>query len=213
MILKIFNYFGMFILALNFFLFVFFSSKKEKAFKIFTAYLVIMVIIQAISVRYQILSINNIFMSHYYFILQFMVLSYFYLEILTMDFQKKVVKLVIPICLTALGVQYYFNPELYFKFNLFEIFITSFSIIIFSLFHFYNMLNEKKNYYYISIGVFIYLFGGTFLFITGNLMNSLNKNHGNLTWLINSVLYIICQVCFLREFKQIYSKKKIKYEG
>ncbi len=210
MILKIFAYLGMFILALNFFLFLMIFSKKEKAFKIFSIYLVVMVIIQAISAVYQILSINNIFLSHYYFIFQFLLLSYFYLQILTIDFQKKVVKLVIPICLTALGIQYYFNPELYFKFNLFEIFITSFSIIIFSMFHFYNMLGGKKNYYYISIGVFIYLLGGTFLFITGNLMNSLYKISGNLTWLINSVLYIICQVCFLIEFKQIYSKKKIK---
>jgi heme/copper-type cytochrome/quinol oxidase subunit 4 len=199
----------MFILAINFFLFLIIAAKKEKAFKIFTAYIVIMAIIQAISTALQIEHRNNIFMSHYYFILQFLLLSYFYLEILTVEFQKKVVKLVIPICLTALGVQYYFNPELYLKFNLFEIFITSFSIIIFSMFHFYNMLNEKKNYYYISIGVFIYLFGGTFLFITGNLMNSLNKDHGNLTWLINSVLYLICQICFLIEFKQIYSKEKI----
>lgn len=209
MIFKFFAYLGMFILAINFFLFLIIAAKKEKAFKIFTAYIVIMAIIQAISTALQIEHRNNIFMSHYYFILQFLLLSYFYLEILTVEFQKKVVKLVIPICLTALGVQYYFNPELYLKFNLFEIFITSFSIIIFSMFHFYNMLNEKKNYYYISIGVFIYLFGGTFLFITGNLMNSLNKDHGNLTWLINSVLYLICQICFLIEFKQIYSKEKI----
>lgn len=210
MILKIFAYLGMFILALNFFLFLMIFSKKEKAFKIFSIYLVIMVIIQGSSAVYQILSINNIFLSHFYFILQFLLLSYFYLQILTIELQKKVVKLTIPICLIALAIQYFFNPELYYTFNLFEIFITSFSIIVFSMFHFYNMLGEKKNYYYINIGIFIYLFGGTFLFITGNLMNSLNRSYGNLTWMINSVLYIICQMYFLIEFKQIVSKEKIK---
>lgn len=210
MILKIFAYLGMFILALNFFLFLMIFSKKEKAFKIFSIYLVIMVIIQGSSAVYQILSINNIFLSHFYFILQFLLLSYFYLQILTIELQKKVVKLTIPICLIALAIQYYFNPELYYTFNLFEIFITSFSIIVFSMFHFYNMLGGKKNYYYINIGIFIYLFGGTFLFITGNLMNSLNISYANLTWMINSVLYIICQMYFLVEFKQIVSKEKIK---
>ena len=210
MILKIFAYLGMFILALNFFLFLMIFSKKEKAFKIFSIYLVIMVIIQGSSAVYQILSINNIFLSHFYFILQFLLLSYFYLQILTIELQKKVVKLTIPICLIALAIQYYFNPELYYTFNLFEIFITSFSIIVFSMFHFYNMLGGKKNYYYINIGIFIYLFGGTFLFITGNLMNSLNRSYGNLIWMINSVLYIICQMYFLIEFKQIVSKEKIK---
>ena len=210
MILKIFAYLGMFILALNFFLFLMIFSKKEKAFKIFSIYLVIMVIIQGSSAVYQILSINNIFLSHFYFILQFLLLSYFYLQILTIELQKKVVKLTIPICLIALAIQYYFNPELYYTFNLFEIFITSFSIIVFSMFHFYNMLGGKKNYYYINIGIFIYLFCGTFLFITGNLMNSLNRSYGNLIWMINSVLYIICQMYFLIEFKQIVSKEKIK---
>ncbi|WP_432670653.1 hypothetical protein [Flavobacterium sp. SM2513] len=47
------------------------------------------------------------------------------------------------------------------------------------MFHFYNMLGGKKNYYYINIGIFIYLLGGTFLFITGNLINSLSSDFRN----------------------------------
>ncbi|ODS81579.1 MAG: hypothetical protein ABS44_19090 [Chryseobacterium sp. SCN 40-13] len=41
------------------------------------------------------------------------------------------------------------------------------------MFHFYNLLNKEKNYYYINTGILIYLFGSTVLFISGNLINTL----------------------------------------
>lgn len=187
-----------------------FANKQGKAFKIFTFYLMIMLIIQLLTTLLQTMSINNIYLSHFYFILQFLILSYFYFEIFQIDFHKKIVKIAVPVCITVLAIQYYFNPDLFYKFNYFEIFITSFLIIIFSMFHFYTILNEKKRYYYINIGIFAYLFGSAFLFISGNLMNSLNGSFGNITWIINSILYIVYQVYIFIEFKGLYFDKKSK---
>ena len=86
---------------------------------------------------------ENISMSHYYFIMQFIFLSFFYIEILHLPIQKKIIKVGLISIPIILSIQYVLYPELIFKFNIVEVFICSFSIIIYATFHFYNMLNIK----------------------------------------------------------------------
>lgn len=181
-----------------------------RSFFVFTIYLLVMIIVQAYTSYLKSIHQNNLFLSHFYFILQFLLLSLFYLEILNNDFQKKIIKIAVPFCLIILGVQYYFNTDLFYKFNLFEIFITSFLIIIFSMFHFYNILNEKKKYYYINTGILLYLFGSTVLFISGNLISKLDLAPSKIVWILNSVLYIVYQVFILIEWREIFIKKSDK---
>lgn len=207
MIFKITAYFGIFLLIVNFLFFLFIVFKQKKAVKTFMFYLLAMVLIQITSVVYNYHSLPNLYLSHFYFILQFLILSYFYFEILKTNFQKKVVKIAVPVCLTLLGIQYYLNPDLFYKYNTFEIFITCIMIIIYSMFHFYNILNEKKQYYYINIGIFVYLFGSTFLFMVGNLINTMNSDFGHITFILNNVLYLFYQVYILIEIKHLIKNK------
>lgn len=208
MIIKIIAYFGILLLIVNCLLFIRVAAKQDKAFKIFTIYLMVMVLIQISTAVLQFLSMHNIFLSHFYLILQFILLSLFYLEILPVRFQKRVIKIAIPSCLAVLAVQYYLDATVFFRYNLWEIFITSFLIIIFAMFHFYNLLNEKKTYYYLSIGIFVYLFGSTFIFITGNLLVAMNNDFGHIIWIMNSLLYIVYQVYIFLEYKHRILNKK-----
>ena len=156
--LEILAYLGNFILLVNTILFFKVFFEQDKAFKIFSFYLITMLLIQIKVSFLQANKIPNIYLSHFYFILQFLILSFFYFSILKNHFQKTVIKIAVPFCLIILAIQYYNNIDLYNKFNLFEIFITSFLIIIFSMFHFYNILNEKKKYYFINTGILLYFF-------------------------------------------------------
>jgi hypothetical protein len=208
LIIKIIAYFGILLLIVNGLLFIRVAAKQDKAFKIFTIYLMVMVLIQISTAVLQFLSMHNIFLSHFYLILQFILLSLFYLEILPVRFQKRVIKIAIPSCLAVLAVQYYLDATVFFRYNLWEIFITSFLIIIFAMFHFYNLLNEKKTYYYLSIGIFVYLFGSTFIFITGNLLVAMNNDFGHIIWIMNSLLYIVYQVYIFLEYKHRILNKK-----
>ena len=167
-----------------------------------------MIIIQSYTSYLKSIHENNLFVSHYYFILQFILLSFFYLEVIDNSFQTKIIKFTIPFCLAVLGIQYYYNKDLFCKFNLFEIFMTSFLLIIFSMFHFYNILNEKKKYYYINTGILLYLFGSTVLFISGNLITRLDLAPSKIVWMLNSVLYIIYQVFIFLEWREIFLKKE-----
>ncbi len=198
-------YIGYFFLLLNLIVFLKGFFRNGKAFQIFTIYTGVILIIQLVSTILFKFKINNLFLSHFYFIFQFLLLSLFYYNLLKERFQKKTVALFIFVCPFILIVQYLIHNELFFKFNLFEIFITSFLIIIYSTFHLYNMLNGKRDFYFINLGILIYLFGSTVLFLVGNLMNSLSSELNELTWILNSILYIIYQIFILAEWKKSFS--------
>ena len=199
---------GYFILLINVILFIKGFSNNGKAFKIFALYSVLIFIIQIIVNILNYLKINNLFLSHFYFIFQFLLLSFFYFTILKVNFQKKIIKILLFLCPLILIIQYIIDPNLFFEFNLFEIFITSFPIIIYSTFYLYNLLNEKRDFYYINLGILIYLFGSTVLFLVGNLVAKLDNNFNDIPWILNSALYIIYQLFILVEWKNNFSKKK-----
>lgn len=207
---QIVAYIGYFFLLLNLILFFIRFSNQGKAYKIFTVYLGLVFVVQILAEILIQQKRNNLFLSHFYFIGQFIVLSFFYLNILKkVDFQKNIVKGGLILGLSILGIQFVNDNTLFFKFNLFEIVITSFLLIVFASFHFYNLLNEKKEFYYINMGILIYLFGSTILFLVGNLMTSLSPKLNKIPWILNSFLYIIYQLFILVEWKKSFSKKEI----
>ena len=183
-------------------------SKNQKAYKIFTIYLAIIFVGEMISKILIYNKYENICMSHYYFILQFIFLSLFYLEILTLTFQKKIIKIGLVIVPLILIIQYLTNHELIFIFNLFEVFVCSFTIVIYATFHFYNMLSEKRLFYYVNSGIFIYLFGSSIIFLSGNVLIMRAGIVGQYLININVYLYIFYLIMFMIEWKKNYSKIK-----
>jgi hypothetical protein len=208
--LKIFVNIGYVILLVNLILFLKDFSKYGKAYMIFAGYLAMIFIIQMVSKIMIEFHFENLFTTHFYFIGQLVLLSFFYLAILKEDYQKSIVRISLVLGLLALAIQYSYDTSLFFKFNLFEIFITSFSLIIYATFHLYNMLNGKKEFYYINMGIIIYLFGSSILYLVGNLTVVLSLKMGLTTWILNAFLYIIYQVLILIEWKKSYYKKSIQ---
>lgn len=206
-------YIGKLILLINFILFLKGCSKQGKAFKIFTCYLGLVFIIEVVSGILKHLNIHNLFLSHFYFIGQFTILSYFYYTILKEERQKKMVRVGFFVGLLAIVIQYAYDPSLFFKFNLFEIFITALLLIIFAIFNFYNMLNERRVFYYINMGLLLYLFGSTVLFFVGNLTANLSVKWSYFTWSLNAFLVIVNQLFILLEWYKSFSKKKIQVEA
>ncbi|AWA29883.1 hypothetical protein HYN48_07220 [Flavobacterium magnum] len=178
---------------------------KNPAYRIFTLYLAVIFLIQISSYILSFLKIHNLYLSHFYFIAQFIALSIFYNILLKEPLQKKIVKMGLVTGLTALTIQYAMNPGLFFRFNLFEIFITSFLLIIYSTFHFYNLLNKAKAFYYLNSGILVYLFGSTVLFLAGNLVSNLTSKMNTITWTLNAFLYIVYQAFIFVEWKKSFS--------
>ena len=183
--------------------------KYDKALKIFTLYMLVMIIIQLTTSYYSRNGLNNLFLSHFYFILQFVLLSLFYKAILPVASQKRAVVAGLIICFAILGIQYYLDPSLFYTFNLLEIFITSFLILIYALFHFYNILAESKKYYYLNTGIFIYIFGSTVLFMSGDILTTFAPSYGRIIYILNGLLYIVYQVYIFIEWRRIKKENSL----
>jgi hypothetical protein len=193
------------LLFFNVVLFFIGFSRNGKAYKIFTLYLLVIFIGEMISKIMIYNKYENICMSHYYFIMQFIFLSLFYYQILIVEKQKLILKLFLFLIPLSLIFQLLISPRLIFVFSLFEVFICSFSIIIYSSLHFYNMLIEKRIFYFINSGIFIYLIGSTVIFLAGNVI-LMKKNHvGEILSFTNVVLYIFYLIMILIEWIKNYS--------
>lgn len=197
---EIFSNVGYILEFINCLLLLYGISKKSMEHKVFFVYCLSIFIIQMITNIFFFLSINNIFLSHFYFIIQFILLSYFYFLLLNDTFQRKIIKIVSVGCLSLLGIQYAIYPSKFFTFNLFEIFIMSLPLVVYATFHLYNLLNKKKYFYYINIGLLLYLFGSTIVFLSYRLLVIMaSKEIANITWDINVYMYIIYQLFILKE--------------
>jgi hypothetical protein len=181
-----------------------------KAHLWFKWYLGIVFGIQFISYIMMKLNTNNLFMSHFFFVGQLVLLGVFYENLMKTQKQKTFVKWGMGLGLLAITIQYIVDPSQFFQFNLFEIAITSLIVVVFALLHLYNMLSEKKEYYYVTLGIIIYLLASTVLFFAGNLSAGLSSELQLLTWTLNAFLVIVYQLFILFEWKKSFSKKAVK---
>lgn len=194
---------GDFILLVNLIIY-FIGFSKRKAYKIFLFYLILVFLFEVVFWVLSHYKENNLFLSHYFFLGQFLLLGLFYYEILKENYQKKIAILLITIVPLILLIQYLVYPNKYYIFNLFEIFITSYSVIILTLFHLYNLLDQKKDYYYITLGLLLYLITSTTIFLSGNLYTVMNKVMHKEIWNLNAFMFIVCQSFIFIEY---YIKK------
>ena len=150
---------------------------------------------------------DNLFLSHFYFILQFILLGVFYLKLYENDTLKQVAKLIIILTIAVLGIQYIITPEVFFKFNLFEINLTSLVLVTFSAIYFTKSLKKQKQFLYVNSGVFIYLLSSALIFSTGNLMKELDKSVNKIIWQVNAFLYVFFQILIFIEWYKNYRIK------
>jgi len=201
-------YSGYLILLIDLVLYSFSFFRKEKANVFLVSYLAFIFLIQISMEILYYLEMNNLFLVNSFFIGQMILLSLFYSSILNVKVQKQFVKICLILALLVLAIQFVNEPNEFLKFNLFEITLTSLLIVVFALLHFYNMLTESKTYYYVNIGIILYLLSSTVLFIIGNLTSVLNNEVKYLSWQLNAFLNIIYYLFIFYEWKVSFSKKE-----
>lgn len=201
-------YSGYFLLLINLFLYIisFFSTEKANVF--FVGYLAFTSFVQfGMEVLYH-LKKNNLMLVNFFFIGQMILLGLFYRSLFKNKIQKKIVAASIALALIIFGIQFYLDPSQWNKFNLLAITITSLLIVGFALIHFYNMLTEQKEYYYVTIGIIIYMLGATVLLLIGNVSLNLSNDIKYLSWTLNAFLVVIYYLIILFEWKMSFRKSK-----
>ncbi len=207
MMFKIFEIAANIFLYINFILFLLRFNKENKAFKIYTIYLGIIVAVQISLKTFVYFGYENLVLSHAYFCGQFIILSLFYLELLKEKYQRQIIKWNLGITMTVVITSFLLNPSSLFNYNPIEILFTSITLIVYSTFHFYNMLSNKKEFYYINCGVLIYLFGSTVTFLPRNLHYKFDVSYYNVLELLNIVLYNVYLIFIFMEWFKLNSKK------
>ncbi len=184
--------------------------KNRKAYKIFTFYIIGVLLIDYIgSNLYKWFKIYNIFMQHFYELFQFVILSYFYSLILKTKSQLFTVYILLIILPVFLLTRYILNPQMFFEYSLLETYLTTMPLIIYSSMHLYNNLGEKYDFYYINLGLLFYLFTSTFIFLIYKLVLVFEFDEfGDVMVDINILLQYIKFGFFFYQWKLLYFNKK-----
>ncbi len=199
-------YFGYLILAIN--TIIYFKSYRGKsiAFKIFTFYLLFCLIIQLTTSVVRLIGEKNIFLSHYYFVGQFILISIFYRNLLKKYIYKNLVLVLMFLVSTFLIIFYIKYPDRYFRFNIIEIVITSVPILTYCfLFLLQKIDHPEKKYVYISSGILLYLLCSTLLFVSGNIEASIKRY----IWYSNVILYLVYQILIFIDWYKNFRKKEL----
>ncbi|WP_125723410.1 hypothetical protein [Flavobacterium ustbae] len=203
-------YSGYLILLINLILYSISFFRKEKVNGFFVAYLVFAFIMQMSMELLYHLHFNNLFLVNIFIIGQMVLLGFFYNSLIKIKSQKLFVKSILSVGIVIFCVQFFLEPKEFLKFNLFTITLTSLSCVIFGLLHFYNMLTEKKVYYYITIAVIFFMLGSTVLYLIGNLTLTLSLDVKYFSWKLNAFLFLVYQLVILHEWKVSFFKKSFE---
>jgi len=203
-------YSGYLILLINLILYSISFFHKEKVNGFFVAYLVFAFSMQiSMEILYH-LRFNNLFLVNVFIIGQMILLGLFYDSLTKIRSQKIFVKSVLLAGIMIFCVQFLIEPNEFLKFNLFAITLTSLFCVIFGLLHFYNMLTEKKVYYYITIAVIFFMLGSTVLYLIGNLTLTLSLDVKYFSWKLNAFLFLVYQLVILYECRVCFFKISIQ---
>lgn len=188
--------------------------KQGKTYRIFTFYIIGVLLIDIIASNlWKWFKVYNIFMHHFYVLFQFVLLSYFYLTLLQTKKQLLSVYILLIILPIFLLSRYIFNPEMFMQYSLLEMYLGTIPIIIYATMHLYNNLGQEKEFYYVNLGILLYLFGSTFIFLFYELFTVFETNNAITEYLgtINIVLQYIKFGFFFYQLKLIYFNKDVIY--
>lgn len=189
---------------INIFLYVWCFRKYSKSYKYFTLFLLTVGIVQVISIVIVKLQLgSNLFMSHFFYILQFVFLSLFYKELL----KEKWIKWVMFIVLGILAIQYVLKPNIFYEYNAIGMAITQFFVVLYAILYFYKCLEKQGEFLIINTGIFLYLLSSAIIFSSGNFFLSLPIDLMKTFWAINGLLYIIFQLFILIEWFKNYRRR------
>lgn len=146
---------------------------------------------------------QNLYLSHFYFNAQFILLSLVFYRLFSNQKLKKIIVVNYVIVTLIIVGMYVINRKSFWQFNLFEIAATSALLIIYSLIHLNNTLGTKKKYFYLTIGLILYLLCSSLIFLFGNYELVFIKDPYIDIWIFNTIFYIIYQVLIFAEWKYI----------
>jgi hypothetical protein len=177
-----------------------------RPYRLFTLYLSMVAAVQIGMWVYASFEWNNLFMSHFYFIGQFIIISLFYKELLS----KKLILWVLGSVLLTLALQYTLNPSVFFVFNSYGMSSTQTILVLYAFLYFQKSLTTKSAYLYINAGIFFYLITSILYFASYNLFLELKLSDTSIDYIsrLHQILYLIFEILIFLEWYQNFRLAK-----
>jgi hypothetical protein len=187
---------------------VLFTSKikdnNDKVYKYVTVYLIVLFLVEAFcNVIGYLYPAQNLYLSHFYFNAQFILLSIVFYRLFSNVKLKKLVILNYVVVTAVIIGMYVNNNDSFWQFNLFEIAATSALLIVYALIHLFNTLGVKKNYFFFTIGLILYILCSSLIFLFGNYELVFIEDPYIDIWIFNTLFYIVYQVLIFTEWRYI----------
>lgn len=209
---------GLFFLLANAIRFAITCKNRDVSYRILTIYLILLFCVELFCNIIGFLYPNsNFFLSHYYFIFQFITLNLFFYKSFSNVTLKRIMVIVFISVLLFLGFQYYNKPSLYWEFNLAEVAITSVPLLFYAFcFIISNFKKHNHNYFYFCNGLIVYVTSSAGVFLSGNSDSVLATEPFIIDfWFFNSLFYILYQFLIYKEWKILNfrrtTKRKFQY--
>lgn len=190
-------------LSVLFFSYSYFKNKTGNVLYL-VIYLVCMLLTNAMSYISSELNLNNLFISHIYFWIQFIIISLLFRSLITSRIPKIIIHFFLITVPLVLMVQYIWKPEIFLKLNLLEIILCSLPLCSFSVMYLFQSLESKsKKWLFFSTGIFIYLLCSTIVFVAiDTFYQKFSKMPfwGRNFWIINNIVYLLYLILILVEW-------------
>ncbi len=204
---------AVFLLVVAFFLFLSKIKNQNKSYKLLTIYLGIISCTELGCRLAMNFTYNNNPIVHVDTMAQFIVLSLFYLSLFTANLQRNVVKIFVIVLPVFFIIKFSIHPEILLRNEPLEYFLFAILLVIYAAIHLYNILNKKKEFYYFSVGLMIFLLASLIVILTANLRILLGNKALNKSFLIfNNFFYLAFQVFVIAEWILNYYKKPLQNE-
>lgn len=207
--LKLLSQAGLLLLCINVILYITGFSKHGKAYTFFTLYLLGVCIVQIIMDFFASRYYNNHFLSTYYLFIQFILLSLFFHGLFKPISKKKAHAIAVLSSIITIGfvLQYALYPQTYYNFNSAGFLITSVVLVIYSVLYLYELLTKKLVFYYVTVGILLYLISSALIFASAAAIVTLHDSLYMYIWKTNAGLFIVYQLLITWEWKQRFLPK------
>lgn len=215
-VLKIFTFCYYLILSSSIILYyITYKKTKDKWLKIIFYYLVGLLLIQVGTDVIGKIGYSNTFLSHVFFLFQFTSIGMLYLKLLEKyKYQRQFIKLYMTATVLIMSISYLLVPKSFLNYNLLEIILTNYIMIIGPLMYFYSTLTKKRKQFYLNIGILFYGILSSSVQLYLNILVTYKVEDVLALWYLNYIILIVFQIIILIQILHtIYTTRKLTYES
>lgn len=161
------------------------------------------------------IGISNTFLSHVFFLFQFASVGMLYLKLLEKSkYQRQFIKLYMTATVLIMSISYLLVPKSFLNYNLLEIILTNYLMIIGPLMYFYSTLTKKRKQFYLNIGILFYGILSSSVQLYLNILVTYKVEDVLALWYLNYIILIVFQIIiFIQILHTIYTTRKLTYES